>query len=71
MANQENDKMTWQERPTMDEFLHKSEHNHNGEVAFTGVWKCNLCSCHQYEGGSSPSDLCKKCGHERHKHEYR
>ena len=60
---------TWLKRPTMDEFL--SGKSHMRDVSFTGVWKCNLCSCHQYEGGSSPSDLCKKCGHERQKHEYR
>ena len=41
------------------------------DVSFTGAWKCNLCSCPQYVGGDAPSDLCTRCGHERHKHEYR
>jgi rubrerythrin len=71
MANQDKKNMSWFKRPTMDEFLHNGEHEHNGEVSFTGAWRCTLCSCPQYVGGDSPSDLCHNCGHQRHKHEYR
>ena len=69
MTNQDKDKMSWLKRPTMEEFL-----NGDGkyrDVSFTGAWKCNLCSCPQYVGGDAPSDLCSRCGHQRHKHEYR
>lgn len=72
MPNNDLNKMTWLKRPTMDEFLHEGElHEHNGDVSFTGAWRCTLCSCPQYVGGDSPSDLCRNCGHQRHKHEYR
>lgn len=69
MANNESNKMSWLKRPTMDEFLNRSKRGK--EPTFVGAWKCNLCSCPQYIGGDSPSDRCQRCGHERHKHEYR
>lgn len=70
MAEQDNNKMPWLERPSMDKFIHGRERGYR-DVHFTGAWKCTLCSCAQYEGGDSPSDLCRHCGHQRHKHEYR
>lgn len=69
MPNQDDNNMSWQKRSTLDEFLNKGKSFRN--LSFTGAWKCNLCSCPQYEGGNSPSDLCRNCGHQRHKHEYR
>lgn len=66
---QEKSKLSWLKRPTMSEFLNRDKKYK--EINFTGAGKCNLCSCSQYEGGDSPSSLCHRCGHERHKHEYR
>ena len=67
--------MPWNKRPTMDEFIERSHKNHGskyrGNISFESAWKCTLCGCTQYEGEDSPSSLCKRCGHQRYRHEER
>ncbi len=70
MDNQERKKMPWQ-RESMNEFIEKTAHGQKKYVSFTSAWKCNLCSCKQYKGGSSTSDLCENCGHRKDQHEWR
>lgn len=69
MDNQEK-KMPWQ-KETIDEFIEKAGQKKSRLVSFTSAWKCNLCSCKQYKGGSGTSDLCENCGHRKDKHEWR